>query len=278
MCNNISLKEDLKIIRHDFLKLLRDLFLLLHHLLLLFMAIDWRKINTRYLKVIGIIAVAIIVLIISVVKCNDGESKEVNEEFATSFRVERPEKAHRISPISYRRLFNDMNDKHLSVAKKIGIKPLNSREDIENATRQLVATDDADAYVVDELTHSVPYLIPEGAQLLSRIGENFQDSLVMKHLPPCKIIVTSILRTYSDVKRLGRGNVNASKNSAHCYATTFDITYKRFYGKNGETDENAAKMKAVLGEVLRDLKKEGYCFVKHEVKQACFHITVCKGF
>jgi hypothetical protein len=25
--------------------------------------------------------------------------------------------------------------------------------------------------------------------------------------------------------------------------------------------------------VLRDLKKQGRCYVKHEVKQACFHIT-----
>lgn len=33
-------------------------------------------------------------------------------------------------------------------------------------------------------------------------------------------------------------------------------------------------MKRALGEVLRDLRYEGRCFVKYEVKQGCFHITV----
>jgi hypothetical protein len=38
-------------------------------------------------------------------------------------------------------------------------------------------------------------------------------------------------------------------------------------------DAKQVHLKAVLAEVLRDLKKSGRCYVKHEVKQACFHIT-----
>lgn len=209
-------------------------------------------------------------------KKDDAGIEQVVVELEPSDRVKRPEKAHRISKINYRRAFNDMNDEQLVAAKRIGIEPIASREDINNVSRRVVETDDHDAYVLEKLTHSMPYLVPEAAKLLSDIGRNFQDSLVMKHLPPAKIIVTSVLRTKSDVKRLSRGNVNASKNSTHCYATTFDITYARFYNKYGKNPNNAAQMKAVLAEVLRDLKKEGRCYVKHEKKQPCFHITARK--
>ncbi len=34
-----------------------------------------------------------------------------------------------------------------------------------------------DYYEVEELKHSIPYLIPEAATLLEDIGRNFQDSL-----------------------------------------------------------------------------------------------------
>ena len=192
-------------------------------------------------------------------------------------RVQRPEKAHRLKYVKYRSDFNDMNDTHLAAAQAIGIAPLASRDDVENATRELVFIDDTKAYVVDNLTHSSPLLVPEAAALLKEIGESFQDSLVMHHFSPYKIIVSSVLRTDEDVKNLSRRNINASKRSVHCYGTTFDITYKRFHRLDDKAPETSqAKLKAVLGEVLLDLKKQGRCYVKHEVKQACFHITARK--
>lgn len=189
-------------------------------------------------------------------------------------RIERPDEPRRVANINFRREFNDLNDEHLSVAKKIGV----AAHDVENIyeddiLEKLQPLNDEEAYIVDELTHSVPFLVPRAAELLSEIGRSFQDSLVAHHLPPYKLIVTSVLRTGKDVKKLGRRNINASKNSAHCYATTFDITYKRFHALSDEDDVAQIKLKLVLGEVLRDLKKQGRCYVKHEVKQACFHIT-----
>ena len=96
--------------------------------------------------------------------------------------------------------------------------------------------------------------------------------MVDKH----KIIVTSVLRTKDDVKRLRKTNSNASLNSAHFYGTTFDISYNRFDrilpdGKSEE--ERDEKLKLVLSEVLRDLKKAGLCYIKYELRQGCFHIT-----
>ena len=65
--------------------------------------------------------------------------------------------------------------------------------------------------------------------------------------------------------------MNASTNSAHVYGTTFDIAYARYEdGKKEEVD----KLKSVLAEVLQDLRKEKRCYVRYEIKQGCFHITV----
>jgi hypothetical protein len=33
-------------------------------------------------------------------------------------------------------------------------------------------------------------------------------------------------------------------------------------------------LKFVLSEVLRDIRQEERCFIKYEVKQGCFHMTV----
>lgn len=177
---------------------------------------------------------------------------------------------------SYRREFNDLNPKHLSAARKIGIKPLYSREDLSPESNELFMIGSNDYYSVDRLTHSIPYLVPRASGLLMAISMNFQDSLRAKGLDKYKLIVTSVLRTKADVKRLKRRNVNASENSAHFYGTTFDICYNRFdkVCEDGMDEEvRELKPKLVLSEVLRDLKKAGYCYVKYEIKQGCFHIT-----
>ena len=157
--------------------------------------------------------------------------------------------------ISYKRSFGDLNDTHLSVAKKIGIR-----------------------YAMDSLTHSIPFLIPQASALLDTIGANFLDSLSCKGLNPNQIIVTSVLRTADDVKRLRRRNGNASANSAHAFGTTFDVSYRRFCkveDPDGRPmhDVSPDTLKLVLAEVLRDLRKSDKCYIKYELKQGCFHIT-----
>ena len=161
--------------------------------------------------------------------------------------------------VSYKRSFPDLNDKHLAVAQAVGICP-------------------PEFYTVDSLTHSIPYLVPRASELLDTIGSNFLDSLTAKGLNPNQIIVTSVLRSQSDVKRLRRRNGNASANSAHCYGATFDVSWKRFKKVEDEDgrplqDVNADTLKLVLSEVLRDLRQADKCYIKYELKQGCFHIT-----
>lgn len=180
--------------------------------------------------------------------------------------------------ISYKRSFGDLNDVQLAVAKKIGIRPIENREEAEHEKGKLVEILPCDRYDVDSLTHSIPYLIPRAAALLDTIGVNFLDSLEAKGLNPNKVIVTSVLRTKHDVKRLRRTNGNASLNSCHFYGTTFDLSWKRFEKVEDPEgrpmqDVSADTLKLVLSEVLRDLRKTDRCYVKYELKQGCFHIT-----
>lgn len=180
--------------------------------------------------------------------------------------------------ISYKRSFPDLNEKHLAVAKTIGIGSLKDRDEAEDMKEKLTHIIDNELYAVDSLTHSIPYLVPRASALLDTIGSNFLDSLTAKGLNPNKVIVTSVLRTQNDVKRLRRRNGNASANSAHCFGATFDVSWKRFKkveDKDGRPlqDVGSDTLKLVLSEVLRDLRQADKCYIKYELKQGCFHIT-----
>ncbi len=179
---------------------------------------------------------------------------------------------------SYKRSFPDLNATHMKAAKSLGIRPVSSREEAAKEIGRLEKIETCGIYHLDSLTHSVPYLVPKANTLLQRIGQNFLDSLTAKGLNPNKVIVTSVLRTQNDVKRLRRVNGNASANSTHCYGTTFDVSWKRFkkieeLDGRPYQDVSPDTLKLVLSEVLRDLRQDEQCYVKYELKQGCFHIT-----
>lgn len=176
--------------------------------------------------------------------------------------------------------FPDINDLQLATAQMFGIEPLQSRDEI--ATRgsdELVYIGHNPYYHVDSLTSSAPFLTPYAQIMLTRIGRNFTDSLFAKRIRPALPIVTSVTRSINDVAQLQRSNRNATTNSCHSYGTTIDISYTRFrpiVRAPGDTIALALgdTLKAVLSEVLRDLRQQGVCFVKYEKRQSCFHITV----
>ena len=178
---------------------------------------------------------------------------------------------------SYPDCFPDSNSVQLQAARLNGVAPMNSRSEVLNSAgrHQLSNISSSPYYVMDDLTHSMPYLVPKAQLLLNTIGINFVDSLHSKgmalHLP----IVTSVLRTNDDIRRLQHGNSNSVTNSCHCYGTTIDITYNRFMPVEGKTPTRYDEtLKKVLAEVLYDLRADGRCYVKYERRQACFHLTV----
>ena len=178
--------------------------------------------------------------------------------------------------IDYARKFNDRNANHLDAASKMGLSAIpENREAVMSMRGRMVPVKDSKNYLVDPLTHSVPYLCPGAARKLDAIGDAWADILKRNDLPHYRFILTSILRTQEDVKKLQRsGNVNAADNSAHCYGTTFDITYSRF--EKAEQSENYMvedNLKLALAQVLLNEQRAGHIYVKYEYKQACFHIT-----
>lgn len=181
-----------------------------------------------------------------------------------------------IVPGRLRSIFNDTNGTHLMAAESIGIRPIASISDAYNLRKPLVRICTNDNYTVDSLTHSMPFLVPEAAQLLADIGRRFADTIRARGGHEYRIKVTSVLRTDRSVAKLRRRNRNASENSAHCYGTTFDVSYAKFICKDSSFIVSLADLKNILGEILYDEREKGRCYVKFEVKQGCFHITTRK--
>lgn len=171
-------------------------------------------------------------------------------------------------------VFNDLNPEQLATAELLGIKPISDRRasiSLEDKLEDISSL--SNLCMSDQMTHSVPLLIPRAARLISSIAKSFQDSLLVKGYPRYDLVVTSVLRTEEDLSRLRRFNGNASANSCHRYGTTFDITYRRFFDPRQRIDVEEEALKNILAEVLRDYHAKQLCYIKYEYKQACFHIT-----
>ena len=178
---------------------------------------------------------------------------------------------------SYKDKFRDTQAKQVQAAQAIGLQtPPQNRQEAARMRSQLSLIKSNNNYIVDSLTHSIPYLVPAAAAELERIGEGFADILQRNGLPHYQFYVTSVLRTKDDIKQLQKsGNINATTNSCHNYGTTFDLAYFRFK-KETRTREymHQDNLKLVLGQVLLNEQRAGRIYVKYEYKQACFHITV----
>ena len=179
---------------------------------------------------------------------------------------------------SFSECFPDLNDVQLATAQRIGIPSIQDREEAARRKDELVYIGDNPFYYVEDLTHSVPYLVPRAATLLTEISRAFVDSLASKGLPFHRVVVSSVLRTRKDIERLRTHNVNASENSCHQYGTTFDINYNKYErvcdpDGPAQPEEWGVTLKSVLAEVLEDQRQLGTCYIRYEVKQPCFHIT-----
>ncbi|EGN57279.1 hypothetical protein PRBRB14_23630 [Hallella multisaccharivorax DSM 17128] len=174
--------------------------------------------------------------------------------------------------------FPDQNDVQLLAAQKWGVEPVADSADASKRLSSLVYIGSNPYFYIDHLHDSSPFLVPRAAVLLQDIGRNFFDSLQVKRIPLHKIIVTSVLRTKADVAKLQKKNANAKSNSCHLFGTTFDVAYNRYKtveapGEHRREVRNDT-LKWVLAEVMRDMRRQNRCFVKYEVNQGCWHITV----
>ena len=220
------------------------------------------------------------------------EEKDPKEQMAptkkTGFDKNRPSRffnsdgtvaKHRIWSVArYADAFPDSQQVQIVAANRWGVEPVINRSDAEQRKNELVYVQSSPYYHIDKMYRSIPYLVPRAAVLLNDIGRAYYDSLQIKGIPLHQFIITSVLRTKEDVNKLRHYNGNATENSCHLYGTTFDISYNRYLTvQTAEEPRRAVRndsLKWVLCEVLNDFRKNGRCYIKYEVKQGCFHITV----
>ena len=186
---------------------------------------------------------------------------------------------HRIWSVArYADAFPDSQQVQIVAANRWGVEPVINRSDAEQRKNELVYVQSSPYYHIDKMYRSIPYLVPRAAVLLNDIGRAYYDSLQIKGIPLHQFIITSVLRTKEDVNKLRHYNGNATENSCHLYGTTFDISYNRYLTVQTADEPRRAvrndSLKWVLCEVLNDFRKNGRCYIKYEVKQGCFHITV----
>ena len=210
------------------------------------------------------------------------ENQPTNDNLVASpfFNADGSEVKHPIRSVPrYSEAFPDSQQVQYVSARKWGVASVQNRQEAESRKRELVYVGSSPYYYIEKMNRSIPYLVPRAAVLLNDIGRAYFDSLQMKQIPLHKFIITSVLRTKDDVEKLRNYNRNATENSCHLYGTTFDICYNRY--KTVQDPDGPRRrevrndtLKWVLCEVLNDMRLNGRCYVKYEVKQGCFHITV----
>ena len=196
------------------------------------------------------------------------------------------------------------NARQLAVARQLGIDRGATEEQIDRLLQQgeLVELEDNEHFIVRDLDHSRALAIPEVRDLLNEIGTRFQSRLAELGAPPLRLEVTSVLRSAADQARLRQVNPNAAAGtSTHEFGTTIDIAYNAFsapqepYVAIGEdvpewlrphvrrfadvvlervAARRSAELKAVLGEVLLEMQREGKAMVTLERQQPVYHMTV----
>jgi len=167
------------------------------------------------------------------------------------------------------KLRKDYYQKHIKVAKQIGVGSLKDTSAIQKFVQEkrLTSVVSDRGYILGDMTHSYPYLTEEAILVLRKIGASFYQSS-----GDCSAFtVSSLARTENTQKKLRKHNHNATKKeSSHCYGVSFDISYIRY---NGTREWSYERTKTLEG-ILATMQKNGEIYVLKERNQSCFHITV----
>lgn len=139
--------------------------------------------------------------------------------------------------------------------------------------KKLFLVDSNDNLAIDTLFHSFAFLTADAKNLLNDLAATFQEKIKNTKLSGTKIIVTSLLRTVSTVKRLKRVNRNSLRISSHLHGTTFDIAHDEFQAKDSLNPTQISYLREILAKTLYEFRLKKRCFVTYEINQACFHVV-----
>jgi|WetSurMetagenome_2_1015567.scaffolds.fasta_scaffold109686_2 hypothetical protein len=129
-------------------------------------------------------------------------------------------------------------------------------------------------YVIEQMSHSYPYLTKEGRDLLQEIGKRFREKISDTRMKGSSFRITSLTRTTEKLRDLRHVNSNTSMNSPHLYGNAFDISYVRFTTRKFYVTQCDKKyLKEALAEVIWQLRNERRCWATYETNQNCFHVV-----
>ena len=170
---------------------------------------------------------------------------------------------------------------------KAGIKPLKDDAALSKALAagsiNLVRIESDARIWVAPMDHGSPYLTANAAAALHAIAKDFKARIADTDLADSRIRVTSLLRTKDDQRKLGRGNVNATRDelAPHTHGTSMDLSYMKFVDQQGGMLDLQACQQVYLAETLAEVIAEHGARDKRihatkEKQQACYHISVCR--
>jgi hypothetical protein len=227
----------------------------------------------RLLKICGISIIAMSAAVIIINLINPQITGDLSDYFFTTII--------KVKCIDYkqrafsRKLTNKIPD-YIESSILSGIKKCKDEREIKQrvADGKLVGISNGNGFIIEEMSHSYPYLTKNGQTLLIEIGKRFRDKISDTRLKGSKFRITSLTRTTDKLKSLRGINSNTSPNSPHLYGNAFDISYIRFTTRKlFLTYCDKKYLKEALAEVIFDLKEENRCWATYEIKQNCFHVV-----
>jgi hypothetical protein len=174
---------------------------------------------------------------------------------------------------------NNHLDEYHSISEKQGIQPVEDESFFKAfiAEEKLVKVKTSDYFYLDSFNYSFPVLTPDAKDFLDTVGARFNQLIDKTPLKGSKLIVTSLTRTTSTVKRLVRVNRNASLRSPHLNGNSFDLSFNHFLIRGKNDPCNLLILQETISKVLYDLRKEKRCWVTFERRQQCLHVVARKS-
>jgi len=227
----------------------------------------------RVLKIFGLgIALSLFVLIILFMINPPFFNKSYDYFFTDIIKV----KCIDYKQASFSKKLNNKIPDYIARSIVTGIKKCKDEKEILERVAQgkLQKVNNGNGFIVEEMSHSYPFLTKDGKDLLNEIGRRFREKISGTRLRGSRFKITSMTRTTDMLKKLREVNSNTSPNSPHLYGNAFDISYLRFSTRKFFLTYCDKKyLKEALAEVIWDLRQENKCWATYEVKQSCFHVV-----
>jgi hypothetical protein len=165
------------------------------------------------------------------------------------------------------KLFNDGINAHKMAYRHEGIKEQQTDEGLIKLGKKNVLNEieSNEFFIVRNLTHSQPLLLPKAIDFLDKLSILYQQKCIEQHKSYLRFEITSVSRSIESVKKLGEVNENSIENSPHLRGKTFDMSWRAFGGNKDQLQ--------LFTSALFELKNQKKCFVKFE-RNGCLHITV----